>query len=857
MANKTVSNLKEVTTVSNSDVLLVETSTETLKVTKGNLLKEVNEELNAKSDVNHTHDEYVTESELNSKGLATEMFVTNKIAEAQLGNDGGNMDLSGYATTEYVDQEVGKTNAQLSQKANKDELNAVKSQIGNIVSNAGDLSENTELLDIRVDVDSNIHLTSGDMVRSIEELYENGYKQVLLQWTTGYVTDTTTNDSEKLFIKTKDFVKGSENAILKMPTGVLHRCVGYNDNKEAVYYASGFTNNDLILSDYAYYKINLRKSDGTECSVSDGVPLIVFKKSHSEKELDNYISKTDARLEIIERSVSSVGKGADFTTESLNFDDFTALSSNNSRYYSAGIIENECYLRKLQIKTDSSRIKVAVANYSNSTLVIKKDFGSLEVLNGYVTIEEDFVLAKNDQIMIQTNSLYFKQGQAIPNKLILSGDLTLGNDSGVNSTIYVPVNITFAKVENIINECLAEDVSDNKKNIKDIDLNVKALSTDVENLKNASPKESSNLYKIVYKSDFKEPHNLTLSNWSVDNVGNYLYPNSKGGYVDNVLTNYVKLNYKYEADKRKARFMCTLYSDTILNFHTIRGLTTGRIPNESMYTLDVKNKKLIMYKNVNRFITKQISQQADIDISIIDGGKYIIELEKNVDTCYFRIINYNTLAKNEVCVSGWDAGTQIQQYALTWNDGVNAPKIHSIDVSILSNPIAMIVGDSITEGYGMEGTTGNNSLKNRFAEYIRNKLGNSIISGASSNTVHDIIDKFDSEIIPLKPKYLICTIGTNGSPTLENYQTILTKCKEHDIELILNYIPAHTDGRHIATNSIIESLNLRGCRFDIATSKNRDLSQGCDTTLLPDGCHPNYYGTLAMIERIDADLDII
>ena len=124
MANKTVSNLKEVTTVSNlkevttvsnSDVLLVETSTETLKVTKGNLLKEVNEELNAKSDANHTHDEYVTESELNSKGLATEMFVTNKIAEAQLGNDGGNMDLSGYATTEYVDQEVGKTNAQLSQ----------------------------------------------------------------------------------------------------------------------------------------------------------------------------------------------------------------------------------------------------------------------------------------------------------------------------------------------------------------------------------------------------------------------------------------------------------------------------------------------------------------------------------------------------------------------------------------------------------------------------------------------------------------------------------------------------------------------------------------------------------------------
>lgn len=107
MANKTVSNLKETTTVSNSDVLLVETATETLKVTKENLLKEVNQQLNAKSDENHTHDEYVTENELNSKGLATETFVTNKIAEASL--NGGDVDLSGYATKEELSNKSDKT----------------------------------------------------------------------------------------------------------------------------------------------------------------------------------------------------------------------------------------------------------------------------------------------------------------------------------------------------------------------------------------------------------------------------------------------------------------------------------------------------------------------------------------------------------------------------------------------------------------------------------------------------------------------------------------------------------------------------------------------------------------------------
>lgn len=107
MANKTVSNLKELLTVSDNDVLLVETSTETHKVTKGNLLKEVNEQLNAKSDVNHTHREYITEDELNSKGLATETFVTNKIAEASL--NGGDVDLSGYATKEELSNKSDKT----------------------------------------------------------------------------------------------------------------------------------------------------------------------------------------------------------------------------------------------------------------------------------------------------------------------------------------------------------------------------------------------------------------------------------------------------------------------------------------------------------------------------------------------------------------------------------------------------------------------------------------------------------------------------------------------------------------------------------------------------------------------------
>ena len=84
MANKTISDLRELSTVSDNNVLVVETNNETFKVTKENLLKEVNEELNTKSNVNHTHDEYVTESELNAKGLATESFVGSEISKIEL-----------------------------------------------------------------------------------------------------------------------------------------------------------------------------------------------------------------------------------------------------------------------------------------------------------------------------------------------------------------------------------------------------------------------------------------------------------------------------------------------------------------------------------------------------------------------------------------------------------------------------------------------------------------------------------------------------------------------------------------------------------------------------------------------------
>ena len=111
MANKTISDLRELSTVSDDNVLVVETNDETFKVTKANLLKEVNTRLNTKANAKHTHNEYITESALNAKGLATETFVGSEISKIELtpgpqgpkgdkGDPGETVDLSNYQTKE-------------------------------------------------------------------------------------------------------------------------------------------------------------------------------------------------------------------------------------------------------------------------------------------------------------------------------------------------------------------------------------------------------------------------------------------------------------------------------------------------------------------------------------------------------------------------------------------------------------------------------------------------------------------------------------------------------------------------------------------------------------------------------------
>lgn len=131
-----------------------------------------NDELEAKGYLteHQSLEDYALKSEIPSiEGLATETYVKNEIANAQLGGEGGEIDLSGYATKDdlnsKVDKETGKSliadseitrlasvtnyddteiKNSLNDKANKSDIPTIPINISSFVNDAGYITEYIE-----------------------------------------------------------------------------------------------------------------------------------------------------------------------------------------------------------------------------------------------------------------------------------------------------------------------------------------------------------------------------------------------------------------------------------------------------------------------------------------------------------------------------------------------------------------------------------------------------------------------------------------------------------------------------------------------------------------------------------------
>lgn len=103
-----------------------------------------------------------------------------------------------------------------------------------------------------------------------------------------------------------------------------------------------------------------------------------------------------------------------------------------------------------------------------------------------------------------------------------------------------------------------------------------------------------------------------------------------------------------------------------------------------------------------------------------------------------------------------------------------------------------LYGDSITHGGGRM-SYGPNDLEYSYGHYLDFKTIN---LGDSGNTSHDMVERFDRDVLPFHLKYLLIMGGSNslrgGVPAesvIEDLKTIQKKCRDHGIVPILLTLP--------------------------------------------------------------------
>ena len=144
--------------------------------------------------------------------------------------------------------------------------------------------------------------------------------------------------------------------------------------------------------------------------------------------------------------------------------------------------------------------------------------------------------------------------------------------------------------------------------------------------------------------------------------------------------------------------------------------------------------------------------------------------------------------------------------------------------------------------------------------------GRVVFSGQSGSTIDGVLVRVANEIPVIRPKYVMVTIGTNGGNTERKLCELVEYIRSQGAVPILNNIPCNEHGTQVETNELIERVRrryaIRGCRFDLATSVDRDGLQVDTSTMWREDYggghvyyhHPNVRGSRLMYLRTLLDV---
>ena len=141
-------------------------------------------------------------------------------------------------------------------------------------------------------------------------------------------------------------------------------------------------------------------------------------------------------------------------------------------------------------------------------------------------------------------------------------------------------------------------------------------------------------------------------------------------------------------------------------------------------------------------------------------------------------------------------------------------------------------------------------------------------SGRGGGTILTVLDYIKNELPFIEAKYVMVTVGTNGSNTEANLTEVVNYIKSQGAIPILNNIPCNESGTQIENNALIEKvrskLGIKGCRFDLATSLAGDGEEVDKSMMFWEDYsgsygwqiyhHPNGKGGQMMFERTFIDI---
>ncbi len=318
---------------------------------------------------------------------------------------------------------------------------------------------------------------------------------------------------------------------------------------------------------------------------------------------------------------------------------------------------------------------------------------------------------------------------------------------------------------------------------------------------------------------------------------------------------FVRLDKYYSLGERMIRYHVKLSGDATAIFQSDTGDFKVRV-NMTDQTLSVATNPAVWKK---------------VDFLNVDH-EYLIEIYHEYQKNVVQIIDVYTGDAEQIVLvndgagghgvgvvnSGFYVGAQHDYYCFGLEGG-SSLLVKQISVIAGACDLTLLMyGDSITEGEGYYPTK---DFPTVWTQLIMNAVkGKALGSGRGGCQIAQVLERIKNELPYVKAKYVMVTIGTNGGNTEDNLSQLVEYIVAQGSIPILNNIPANESGSHIAANEMIakvrEKYNIKGCKFDLATSLLHDGKEVDKSTMYHEDYsfgqiyhHPNVKGSRLMYVR--------